>query len=184
MMKILVFVFILCTISCAASIENKNTPFTLDFSSSEYEKIEDLRELERSTKQFFIDAIRVYGQKNSINKIQEIEESFIFTCLHEFDVFWINHCEKSLIDAMIKNSLEVNPIRTDYSLTNNADPQHRDIFRWCLSTKDQYDCVLFIYAWFDMRVSSCMEIFSAKECNLMYDKVLGKYNKEINFVTH
>ena len=85
---------------------------------------------------------------------------------------------------MIKNSLEVNPIRTDYSLTNNADPQHRDIFRWCLSTKDQYDCVLFIYAWFDMRVSSCMEIFSAKECNLMYDKVLGKYNKEINDVTH
>ena len=167
-----------------SSVENKKTPFSLDFSSSEYEKIEDIKELEISTKQFFIDSIRIFGYKNSINQIQAIEESFIFTCLHEFDVFWVNHCEKSLIDAMIKNSMEVNPIRTDYSLTNNRDTQDRDVFRWCLSTRDQYDCVLFVYAWFDMRVSSCIEIFSAKECNLMYDKVLGKYNKEINYVTH
>jgi hypothetical protein len=183
MIKISVLVIVFFTISCAV-IENKETLFSLDFSSSAYEDIEGISELELKTKQFFIDSIKIYGQKNSINQIQEIEESFIFTCLHEFEGFWISHCEKSLVNAMINNSMTVNPIRTDYSLTNNRDEQDRDIFKWCLDTKSQYECALFVYAWFDMRVSSCVDIFSRKKCNLMYDKVLGKYNKEINFVTH
>ena len=183
MINILVLVVVFFTVSCTV-IENKKTPFLLDFSSSAYENIQDMSELELKTKQFFINSIEIYGEKNSINQIQEIEESFIFTCLHEFEVFWINHCEKSLVNAMINNSMEVNPIRAGYSLTNNSDGQHRTIFKWCLDTKSQYECALFVYAWFDMRVSSCVDIFSRKKCNLMYDKVLGKYNKEINFVTH
>ena len=186
--KVLLALIIFFTISCSffanENSTNSNSPFLADFSDSKYKNIEEIAELRFQTEQFFIDSIKVYGRQNSINRIQEIEESFLFTCLHEFDVFWINHCEKSLINAMDKNLLDVQPVATYYSLSRINDEQHKQVFRWCLNNKEQYDCALFVYAWFDMRVAACIEIFSIRECDLMYDKVLGKYAYEISFVTH